>query len=77
MIQNLAIIAAWVGEKQLACDQLALTLQIPGTTSYGRLKLLPWGWKIGVGSKLLTFGEDESEVLSAARFVSEKMSMLA
>jgi TolB-like protein/Tfp pilus assembly protein PilF len=42
MIQNLAIIAAWVGEKQLACDQLALTLQLPGTTSYGRLKLLPW-----------------------------------
>jgi hypothetical protein len=42
MIQNLAIIAAWVGEKQLACDQLELTLQLPGTTSYGRLKLLPW-----------------------------------
>jgi serine/threonine-protein kinase len=42
MIQNLAIIAAWVGEKQLACDQLDLTLKLPGTTSYGRLKLLPW-----------------------------------
>jgi hypothetical protein len=42
MIQNLAIIAAWVGEKQLACDQLAASLQLPGTTSYGRLKLLPY-----------------------------------
>ena len=42
MIQNLAIIAAWVGEKQLACDQLATTLRLPGTTSYGRLKLLPY-----------------------------------
>jgi TolB-like protein/class 3 adenylate cyclase/Tfp pilus assembly protein PilF len=42
MIQNLAIIAAWVGEKQLACDQLAATLQLAGTTSYGRLKLLPY-----------------------------------
>jgi serine/threonine-protein kinase len=42
MIQNLAIIAAWVGEKHLACDQLDRTLQLPGTTSYGRLKLLPW-----------------------------------
>jgi len=42
MIQNLAIIAAWVGEKQLACDQLAASLKLPGTTSYGRLKLLPY-----------------------------------
>ena len=42
MIQNLAIIAAWVGEKHLACDQLDRTLHLPGTTSYGRLKLLPW-----------------------------------
>jgi serine/threonine-protein kinase len=42
MIQNFSIIAAWVGEKQLACDQLAVTLQLPGTTSYGRLKLLPY-----------------------------------
>jgi len=42
MIQNLAIIAAWLGEKQLACDQLDRTLELPGTTSYGRLKLLPW-----------------------------------
>ena len=30
MIQNFSIIAAWVGEKQLACDQLAVTLQLPG-----------------------------------------------
>jgi TolB-like protein/Tfp pilus assembly protein PilF len=42
MIQNLAIIAAWLGEKELACDQLDRTLELPGTTSYGRLKLLPW-----------------------------------
>ena len=42
MIQNFAIIAAWVGEKQLACDQIDATLQLPGTTSYGRFKLLPW-----------------------------------
>ena len=42
MIQNFSIVAAWVGEKQLACDQLDATLQLPGTTSYGRLKLLPY-----------------------------------
>jgi TolB-like protein/class 3 adenylate cyclase/Tfp pilus assembly protein PilF len=42
MIQNLAIIAAWVGEKQLACDQIAAVLQLPSTLSYGRLKLLPY-----------------------------------
>jgi len=42
MIQNFAIIAAWLGDKQLACDQLERNLQFPGLASYGRLKLLPW-----------------------------------
>jgi TolB-like protein/class 3 adenylate cyclase/Tfp pilus assembly protein PilF len=42
MIQNLAIIAAWAGEKEFACDQLEASLKLPGLTCYGRLKLLPW-----------------------------------
>jgi len=44
MIEYLAIIAAWVGEKDLACEQLAITTQIPaiGTIAYGQLKLLPY-----------------------------------
>jgi TolB-like protein/class 3 adenylate cyclase/Tfp pilus assembly protein PilF len=42
MIQYLAIIGAWVGEKDLACEQLAAAVRLPGTLSYGRLKLLPW-----------------------------------
>ena len=36
----LAMIAAWVGEKDLACDQLAIATRNPGTLSYGQLKLL-------------------------------------
>jgi serine/threonine-protein kinase len=45
MIQNLAIIAAWVGEKDLACEQLATAVGRPSglDLSYGQLKLLP-GW---------------------------------
>lgn len=42
MIEYYAIIAAWVGEKDLACEQLAKAVQLPGTISYGQLKLLPY-----------------------------------
>ena len=42
MIAYLAMIAAWVGEKDLACEQLAIALRPPSTISYGQLKLLPF-----------------------------------
>jgi adenylate cyclase len=42
MIQYSAIVAAWVGEKDLALEHLARAAQLPGYLSYGRLKLLPW-----------------------------------
>ena len=42
MIQWFAISAAWVGEKDLACEQLATAVRHPGTLSYGQLKLLPF-----------------------------------
>jgi hypothetical protein len=42
MIEGLAVIAAWVGEKGLACEQLETALKLPGTLSYGQLKLLPY-----------------------------------
>jgi TolB-like protein/Tfp pilus assembly protein PilF len=43
MIWHFAIIAVWVGEKDLACEQLAKALQARGGYgSYGRLKLLPY-----------------------------------
>ena len=35
-------IAAWLGDKDLACEQLALAVELPGTVSYGQLKLLPY-----------------------------------
>src|SRR5262249_36020449 len=34
--------AAWAGERDLACQQLAIAVRPPGTVSYGQLKLLPW-----------------------------------
>jgi TolB-like protein/Tfp pilus assembly protein PilF len=42
MIEYFAQIAAWVGEKDLACEQLAIATRLPGYVSYGELKLLPW-----------------------------------
>jgi hypothetical protein len=44
MIRFLAMIAAWVGEKNLACEQLAIAIRYPHfpPLSYGQLKLLPW-----------------------------------
>jgi hypothetical protein len=37
-----AMIAAWAGDKNLACEQLANALRHPVLTSYGDLKLLPF-----------------------------------
>jgi TolB-like protein/predicted Ser/Thr protein kinase/Tfp pilus assembly protein PilF len=45
MIEHLAMIAAWVGEKDLACEQLATAVRLPTSgldLSYGQLKLMPW-----------------------------------
>src|SRR5256884_169035 len=42
MIKYLAMIAAWVGDKDLACEQLASVIRRPGGLSYGELKLLPF-----------------------------------
>jgi TolB-like protein/Tfp pilus assembly protein PilF len=37
-----AIVYAWVGEKDLALQNLAKAAQLPGTVTYGRLKMQPW-----------------------------------
>jgi TolB-like protein/Tfp pilus assembly protein PilF/predicted Ser/Thr protein kinase len=45
MIEYLAMIAAWVGEKDLACEQLAKAIRYPmypSAVSYGELKLMPF-----------------------------------
>ncbi|HZS17227.1 MAG TPA: protein kinase [Candidatus Udaeobacter sp.] len=42
MIKYLAMVAAWTGNKDLACDQLAIAVRTPSTLSYGQLKLLPF-----------------------------------
>ncbi len=38
----LAIIYAWTGEKDLACEQLEATTKLPASASYGHLKLHPY-----------------------------------
>jgi hypothetical protein len=42
MIKYLAMIAAWGGDKNLACEQFAIALRYPTSPSYGELKLLPF-----------------------------------
>jgi TolB-like protein/class 3 adenylate cyclase/Flp pilus assembly protein TadD len=42
MVKYLAMIAAWVGEKNLACEQLAIAIRPPSRLTYGQLKLLPF-----------------------------------
>jgi hypothetical protein len=42
MIEFLAIIAAWVGDNDLACEELAIAARPPNYLGYGELKLLPW-----------------------------------
>jgi len=42
MIKYLAVIAAWVGDNDLACEELATAIRFPNSPSYGQLKLLPF-----------------------------------
>jgi hypothetical protein len=36
------MIAAWVAEEDLACEQLAITIRPLSDVSYGELKLMLW-----------------------------------
>jgi TolB-like protein/Flp pilus assembly protein TadD len=42
MIAYLAMIAAWTGDNDLACEQLATAIRYPGSPTYGNLKLMPF-----------------------------------
>jgi TolB-like protein len=42
MVEYFAMIAAWVGERDLACEQLAIAGRPPSPLTYGHLKLLPY-----------------------------------
>jgi TolB-like protein/Flp pilus assembly protein TadD len=42
VVEYLALIAAWVGDKDLAFEQLEKAVRLPNTLSYGQLKLLPY-----------------------------------
>jgi TolB-like protein/class 3 adenylate cyclase/Flp pilus assembly protein TadD len=42
LVANLAIIAAWVGDTDLAFEQLENIIRQPSDLTYGELKLMPW-----------------------------------
>jgi TolB-like protein/Tfp pilus assembly protein PilF len=42
IVKYLAMIAAWIGDKDLACEQLGIAIHPPGNLSYGQLKLMPF-----------------------------------
>jgi TolB-like protein/Tfp pilus assembly protein PilF len=42
MVKYFAMIAAWIGDKDLACEQLGIAIRPPSNLSYGQLKLLPF-----------------------------------
>jgi tetratricopeptide (TPR) repeat protein len=42
MVAYFAMIAAWVGDNTLACEQLAVAVRYTSSLSYGQLKLMPW-----------------------------------
>ena len=42
MVEYLAMIAAWAGDKDLALEQLAIAVRPPSPLNYGHLKLLPF-----------------------------------
>ena len=42
LIKYLAMMAAWVGDKDLAFEQLAIAIRRPSGVTYGQLKLLPF-----------------------------------
>jgi len=42
MVEYFAMIAAWAGDKDLACQQLAIAIRPPSPLNYGHLKLLPF-----------------------------------
>jgi hypothetical protein len=42
LIKYLAMIAAWSGDKDLACQQLRIVVPPPTPVTYGQLKLMPF-----------------------------------
>jgi serine/threonine-protein kinase len=42
MIAYFAMIAAWVGDNAVACDQLTGAIRYTSSLTYGQLKLMPW-----------------------------------
>ena len=42
LVKYFAMLAAWAGDKDLACEQLAIAIRPPSAITYGDLKLMPF-----------------------------------
>ena len=70
LVKYMGVIYAWCGEKDLAIEQIAATLKIPSTLSYGNLKLHP---VLGSAARRPTFRKNcnrsrTEESVARARF---------
>jgi len=78
MVKYLAMIAAWVGDKDLAFEHLAIAVRHPSDLSYGQLKLMPFwdplrgdprfGKLVEEVKVPVTLGASESGARSVANF---------
>jgi hypothetical protein len=60
------MIAAWVGDKDLACEQLAIAARPPRTVTYGQLKLLPY-WDHSAAIRVLNKSSPRSHQKACSR----------
>jgi hypothetical protein len=42
LVEYLALVYAWIGEKDLALEQLSVAARLPSHLSYGQLRLHPY-----------------------------------
>jgi len=82
MVKYLAMIAAWVGDKDLAFEHLAIAVRHPSDLSYGQLKLMPFwdplrgdprfGKLVEEVKVPVTLGASESGARSVANFAPRR-----
>jgi tetratricopeptide (TPR) repeat protein len=64
VVKFLAMIAAWVGDKDLAIEQLAIAIRNPSDVSYGQLKLMPFWDPLRGGARFDKIVEESKKPVS-------------
>jgi hypothetical protein len=73
--EYLAMIAAWVGDRDLADEQLGAAIRYPSSLSYGRLKLLPF-WDLCVATHVLSRSSPPSRRNSCSRLPTKRSKLM-